>query len=556
MQNVGNTGKLQAKIMAVMRGIIMSLSFLILILETATGQQHIQLAAHVPYAPVQLANIGGYVDTAGREYALVGTTAGLSIVEVTVPTTPVTLFNVSGVTSVWREVKTWQHYAYVTNENGDGLQIIDLAYLPDSVHVRQWHGDDSIAGNLITAHALHIDNGYLYLYGCGNGVSKLFHGAAVICDLNADPWNPHYLGHTTDFGSSVVAYIHDGYVANDTLWAAHIYAGVFRVWDCTVKSAPVLLATRSTTTQFTHNTWLSDNHQTLFTTDENSGSFLTAYDVSDVNNIDEISRFQTAPGSNATVHNTHILNDYAVTSWYTEGVVITDVSRPGNPIEVGKYDTYPGSGLGTVGCWGAYPFLPSGTLLASDMQNGLYVLTPTYIRGCYLEGTVTDSLTGLPLMGASVTLLPAGISKTTSLTGTYKTGTADSGMYDVTVSAAGYVSKTITGVVLQNGVLTLLDVSLSAVASSLEPVPSGVTCGLAAYPNPAAGMFSVRYRLADAGGGRLEITDASGRLMDAMSIPAGDGRMEAGGYYPPGVYFLRLRDNRGHQEAIRLVKSR
>ena len=522
----------------------MSLSFLILGAAPAASQH------------IQLANIGGYVDTAGREYALVGTTAGLSIVEVTVPGTPVTLFNVPGVTSIWREVKTWQHYAYVTNENGGGLQIIDLAYLPDSIRVKQWHGDDSIAGALQTAHALHIDNGTLYLYGCGNGASRLYHGAAILCDLNADPWNPHYLGHTTDFGNSLVSYIHDGFVSNDTLWAAHIYAGVYRVWDCTVKSAPVLLASRSTATQFTHNTWLSDDHQTLFTTDENSGSFLTAYDVSDINNMDEISRFQTAPGSNATVHNTHILNDFAITSWYTEGVVITDVSRPGNPIEVGKYDTYPGSGGGTQGCWGAYPYLPSGTLLASDIQNGLFVLTPTYIRGCYLEGMVTDSVTGTPIPGAAVSLVATGISKTTGLTGSYQTGTADSGIYDVTVTAAGYASQTISGVVLQNGVLTVLNVALLSVASSVASGPDDEMFRLAVFPNPANGPFAVRFRLPVAGGGRIEVTDDTGRLLDSFLSLAGEGEIVVGKQYPPGVYFLRMGAPSGRMQAIRLVKTR
>jgi hypothetical protein len=78
-------------------------------------------------------------------------------------------------------------------------------------------------------------------------------------------------------------------------------------------------------------------------------------------------------------------------------VVIVDVSRPQNPIEVAKYDTYPAGGGGQNGCWGVYPFLPSGNLVVSDIQYGLYVLTPTYARGCYLEGIVTDTITNLPL---------------------------------------------------------------------------------------------------------------------------------------------------------------
>jgi choice-of-anchor B domain-containing protein len=440
---------------------ITCLSFILFLARVSPGQ-NIQLRAHVPYSPVNLANIGGYVDSSGNEYALVGTTAGLSIVDVTIPSSPVQKFMVPGTTSIWREVKTWLNYAYVTNENGGGLQIINLGYLPDSVQVKQWNGDAAINGSLQTIHALHIDDGFVYLFGCGTGSVKLFNGAGIICDLNADPWNPHFLGHTTDFGFQSASYIHDGYVSHDTLWAGHIYAGQFRAWDCTNKAAPVLLASKSTPGQFTHNTWLSDDHSTLFTTDETSGSYLTAYDVRNVSNISELSRFQTAPGSNSMVHNTHILNDYAVTSWYGEGVVITDVSRPQNPIEVGKYDTYPGSSTGSNGCWGAYPFLPSGTLLASDIENGLYVLTPTYIRACYLEGVITDSVTGTLLQGVTVSIVSSGDTVISEIDGEYRTGTAVAGTYDVTFSKNGYHPKTISGVSLSNGILTNLNVQLSA----------------------------------------------------------------------------------------------
>ncbi|MEZ4982763.1 MAG: hypothetical protein R2769_14490 [Saprospiraceae bacterium] len=45
-------------------------------------------------------------------------------------------------------------------------------------------------------------------------------------------------------------------------------------------------------------------------------------------------------------------------------------------------------GAGFNGAWGAYPFLPSQTVLISDINSGLYVLQPNYVRACWLEGTV------------------------------------------------------------------------------------------------------------------------------------------------------------------------
>jgi hypothetical protein len=68
-----------------MRKTITALSILCIVSIVAHAQ-HMQLRSHLPYSPVNLANIGGYVDSAGREYALVGATNGLSIVDVTNPT--------------------------------------------------------------------------------------------------------------------------------------------------------------------------------------------------------------------------------------------------------------------------------------------------------------------------------------------------------------------------------------------------------------------------------------------------------------------------------------
>ena len=105
--------------------------------------------------------------------------------------------------------------------------------------------------------------------------------------------------------------------------------------------------------------------------------------------------------------------------------MITDISHPNNPIEVGHYDTYPqGSGNGFYGCWGVYPYLPSGNILASDMQNGLFVLGPTYMHGCYLQGTVSDSVTGALLNSALIEIIGTSVSRRTDFVGNYATGIA------------------------------------------------------------------------------------------------------------------------------------
>ena len=73
--------------------------------QAAAQNTNIQYRSNIPYA--ELSNIWGYVDTTGKEYALVGANNGLSIVNVSNPAQPFKRFFIPGPTSSWREVRTW-----------------------------------------------------------------------------------------------------------------------------------------------------------------------------------------------------------------------------------------------------------------------------------------------------------------------------------------------------------------------------------------------------------------------------------------------------------------
>lgn len=431
------------------------LSFLLVFIASFGAAQNFNIVerAHMTFPGQTLANICGYAAD-GHEYALLGGSQGMIVVDVTNPDNPVQIVQVPGVNNLWKEIKVYQHYAYVTTEGvGGALQIVDLSNLPNTnLAYHTYTGDGAIAGQLSKIHALHIDvtKGFVYLYGHNIG-----NKGALVLDLNQDPYNPHYVGQYN------LQYIHDGYVDNDTLWACQIYQGNVTVINFADKANPVVLQTQQTPGNFTHNSWLTLDHKTLLTTDEVSNSFLTAYDVSDLNNIHELDRIQTTPGSNSIVHNTHIRDDYAVTSWYRDGVAIVDAHRPQNLVMVGAYDTYDGSGSGFDGAWGVYPFLPSGTLVVSNIDEGLYVLTPTYVRACYLEGHVTNASTGADLNNVSVSIVgnSASNNAVTDISGQYKTGQPQSGNVMATFSKQGFYSQTLPAV-LNNGEVTILDVAL------------------------------------------------------------------------------------------------
>ena len=327
---------------------------------------NMDLVGNLPY--LQGTNdIWGYAD-GSSEYALVGTVTGFSVVDVTNPSNPIELFFIEGSSSTWRDIKTWGKYAYVTTEAEDGLLIVDLSDLSGQTYVYTQEF-------FLTSHNIYIDeNGYAYIFGADTG-----NGGAIILDLTIDPMNPTIAGVFDDY------YLHDGMVRGDTLWGSAIYAGVFSVIDVSDKSNPSIMSSYPTSCQFTHNAWISDDNNYLFTTDETSGCYIGSYDVSDIYNIQEIDLVQEWTGDGAygqqedvIPHNTHVFGDYLVTSYYTSGVTIIDASDPFNLIEVAYYDTSPSSGGSFDGCWGAYPYLPSGLILATDQQEGLFVLHTPY----------------------------------------------------------------------------------------------------------------------------------------------------------------------------------
>src|SRR6218665_219169 len=485
----------------------------------AFAQLNVVQRSHLAYSGGRTcANICGYVDSLGNEYALVGVQDGMSIVDVTDPAAPVEVIQIPNVDNLWKEIKVYGKYAYVTTEGGGGLQIVNMSSLPNAAGItyHNWTGDGAIAGSLNTIHALHIDGHYVYIYG-----SNLFSGAAVVADLT-DPWNPHYVGNS--FGA-VNKYVHDGYVRNDTMYGGHIYDGYFSVIDFTNKAAPVELASQYTPNNFTHNTWLSTNSHILFTTDEVDNSFLTSYDITDLSNITLLDKIQSNPGSQSIVHNTHILrvagNDYAVTSWYKDGFTIVDAGRPINLVEVGQYDNYAGSGGGFEGAWGVYPFLPSGNIVVSNIEDGLYVYTPTYVRACYLEGNITDSVCGVALGNVHITVTAAGISDSTDLSGVYRTGTPTPGTYTVTYSRSGYVTKTITGVILAPGVVNNINVQLVP----FNTVNLNGSTTDQATSNPVS---NVLVNISDADNTYSFVSDAGGLFNSCNVVSASDYDVIAG----------------------------
>lgn len=399
----------------------------------------------------EMNDIWGYTDEDNNEYALVGTQDGTSVVDITDGANPIEVFWKDGLNSTWRDVKTYGDFAYVTTEAQEGLLILDLTSLPDASGITSTYFTGPTGNEWLTAHNLYIDeSGFLYIFGANRG-----NGGVMVYDLNSSPTNPTEVLDINDW------YVHDGFVQNDTGYFGNIYEGHFSMWDVADKANPILISTALTPTTFTHNIWAASNGF-AYSTDEVAGGYIGAYDLSNPITPVLVDKIQSSPGDNIIPHNAHVNGNYLYTSYYADGVVIHDISRPHNMVEVGQYDTSPIHSEDFVGCWGVYPYFASGKIIASDIEEGLFIISANLPQASYLEGNITEQGTGNPVGNVEVTIDGTTINDQSNIFGDYATGIASVGAMDVSFFKVLYFPQTLS-VDFQEGIVNIQDVVLEKI---------------------------------------------------------------------------------------------
>ena len=449
---------------------ILLLTLLFPYLLIAQNSYNLSLLGTYEWNTTEGSDVWGWVDPINQnEYALFGLNDGFSCLNVSNPSNPIEEFYIPDINSTWRDIKTWGSYAYVTTDDDGiapaGLLIVDLSDMSGNTYWHRTSFTNPINGNLVefnAAHNLYIDeNGICYIFGAKSSNLSNPSDGAIFLDVAANAINPVYLGEWDD------EYIHDGMVRGDTMYAGCINTGNLFIVDVSNKSNPVVLGTHQTPNEFTHNAWVSDDGNYVFTTDEKPDSYIGSYDISDMSNIQEIDRIQSNPESNSIPHNTHVDGNFLVTSWYRDGTTVHDISNPHNLVQVAYYDSYPGSGDGFDGCWGTYPFLPSGIIISSEINSSnnqtakLMIYERGFSEACYLQGNVTDGSSGATIVGANVVILNTTIANasTTNLSGDYTSGNADAGTFNVEFSMLGYITDTLQATLI-NGQVVILNTTL------------------------------------------------------------------------------------------------
>jgi choice-of-anchor B domain-containing protein len=401
-------------------------------------------------------SIWGYTDPKGHEYAILGTAQGVRIYALQDPAQPKELTFIQCSASSWRELKTAGDFAYVTTEAEDGLLIIDLRSITDSLPYRFVKSFKDILGDslsIISAHTLFVDDkNFIYLAG-----ARPIGSGFIILDPTSDPFNPIVISHNEDH------YQHEVHAYHDTLYGAELFNGVFSIWDIKDRENPVRLFDHETSYHFTHSVWIEKDRNILYTTDEVASAVVEAWNVSDPTDIRKTDEYKVKnPHAPYIIpHNVFHKDGLLYVSYYTEGVRILDTNDPENLLEVAYYDTHEEHLDGFHGCWSVYPYFKSGICIASDIENGLFVLKYDGNKPVYIEVEIVDKADDSPISNASFKIEQGNrsIEEFSNLQGIVKTGFPEEDSVTIQVYKKGYYPELIRAR-LDKGVFFTIKVEL------------------------------------------------------------------------------------------------
>jgi len=325
--------------------------------------------------------VWGYSNN-GREYAIIGSTAGTHIFDITdinnVDTVEFIPGKLQGSDIIHRDFDTYQDYLYIVCDEGpSSLQIADLSFLPDSVPLVY---DYDILIN--TSHNIFIDTVSGHLYSCG-GATNLGANFLSIYSLVADPTNPQFIincSNDVPFWNTTIGYLHDIYVKNDTAYCHAGTNGFFIVDFTDMQNVQGLGSLTSYVQQgYNHSGWLHRSGNFYAFADETAGMDVKIIDVTDFSNLLLVDTIGSNQNQNLSKpHNVIFYGDLLFVSFYEDGLYVFDSSDPYNISILGYYDTTTLPYVFAAGNWGVYPFLPSGKILASDEQEGLLVFDTSF----------------------------------------------------------------------------------------------------------------------------------------------------------------------------------
>ena len=315
----------------------------------------------------------------GHEYAVIGTTYGTHFIDVTDPTEPEEVYAVEGRTAgpsiIHRDFHDYQGYLYSIADEGANttLQIIDITQLPDTIEV-VYDSNEFFS----RSHNIFIDSSRARLYSCISNGTSFGYQPMRIFDIS-NPIDPQPILEVSKIGEMSISQVHDAFVQNDTAYL-NLGPSGFAIVDYSNIDTPniinVLESTEYPQAGYNHSGWLTEDGDYYYMADENYNADIKVLDLRDLPDITVVNTFNAEAEGLSITHNQIVKGDKLYVSYYVDGLQVYDITDPANPVREMYYDTseeLPAPGT-YKGAWGVYPFLPSGNILVSDMQNGLFVI--------------------------------------------------------------------------------------------------------------------------------------------------------------------------------------
>ncbi len=345
----------------------------------------------------RVSDLWGWTDPeTGREYALVGRTAGVVIIDVTAPAAPVVMGIVEANPSGARDVKVYADHMFFTGDGAGehGLVVFDLTRLRSLDGPAGALQPDAVYDGVASAHNLAIDteSGFAFAIRPSGG-GETCGGGLHMVDIRR-PESPVFAGCYTDAnGLLAPGSAHDAqcvvYRGPDEAYRGRqiCFASLetaLRIVDVTDKADPVPISAADYPTRaYIHQGWLTDDQRYFYMDDEideltgkTDRTKTTIWDLGDLDDPVLVGEF-LGP-DDATDHNLYVKGDRMYQANYQAGLRVVDIGDPLHPVEVGHFDTtpYEGAGTGFSGAWTAFPFFDSGTVVVTSMNEGVFILRP------------------------------------------------------------------------------------------------------------------------------------------------------------------------------------
>ena len=453
---------------------------------------------------------------------------GTSFVDISNPTQPVYLGNLpthGAFGSPWRDIKVYANHAFIVSEAlNHGMQVFDLTQLEtmDRTSLPVTFGETAHYNGAASSHNVFINEDSGFAYMVGNSGKRSCSGGLHMVDIS-NPTSPSFAGCFAGDG-----YTHDvqcvnyngpdqDYQGSEICFASN--EDTVTIVDVTDKANPALISKFGyTDASYTHQGWLSPDHSFFIFDDEldeidgvvantttriidatnldlpvfsTSGSATVGYDANGV---------YTGP-STSIDHNLYMVGGCAVQANYRSGLRIVDLrdalGAPESLVdELGFFDIWPPDDDAAFnGMWSNYAFFPSGNIVASGIEQGLYVLKP---QAQIDLATACDlPMNAAPVVTISVPTNPTTVNEGEEVTFTAAVTDAEDGL----LSVDEWVSSL-------DGQLSQLD---SFATTALNAGTHLITAYSVADLDGAIGQSSVTVIVNGVGGGNeMHVADLTG----------------------------------------------